>query len=306
MEAEIAVEVAAEMLGGGVADAVLEPHHLHVLGHHVDDQVGGQTGLAVVEPLDDVAVLQGGDPDGAALVVDLGVVVGHLELGHHVRQLTQLAVAQLGGAVLIQHGDLVEGDLLPLGGEVAGLHRQEIPVAVGPEHLPAQGAADQRGGYQCDRQQQGDQALLFQEFEIAPDAAALEAGGQYGAQAVYAAHQQGEGVEFRGLQVDGGQGDIEIRRGEHQRDGQVQYRAAKGGADGLAGLGGMALPVEGVLALEALKIGIVPVGIHRCSFLGAFRAPARGTFGRCPKSTQKDNLNLRFKDPRTLSCIANL
>ena len=36
------------------------------------------------------------------------------------------------------------------------------------------------------------------------------------------------------------------------------------------------------------------------------RFRARGTFGRCPKSTQKDNLNLRFKDPRTLSCIANL
>ena len=27
---------------------------------------------------------------------------------------------------------------------------------------------------------------------------------------------------------------------------------------------------------------------------------ARGTFGRCPKSTQKDSLNLRFKNPRTL------
>ena len=31
-----------------------------------------------------------------------------------------------------------------------------------------------------------------------------------------------------------------------------------------------------------------------------FRAPARVTFGRCPKSDQKDSLNLRFKNPRTL------
>ena len=35
-----------------------------------------------------------------------------------------------------------------------------------------------------------------------------------------------------------------------------------------------------------------------------FRAPARGTFGRCPKSTQKDNLNLRFKNPPALYCVS--
>ena len=33
-----------------------------------------------------------------------------------------------------------------------------------------------------------------------------------------------------------------------------------------------------------------------CGLLGRFRAPARGTFGRCPKSTQKDNLKPRFQD----------
>ena len=37
-----------------------------------------------------------------------------------------------------------------------------------------------------------------------------------------------------------------------------------------------------------------------------FRAPVRGTFGRCPKSTQKDNLNLRFKNPHTLFRVADL
>ena len=33
---------------------------------------------------------------------------------------------------------------------------------------------------------------------------------------------------------------------------------------------------------------------------GLFRAPARVTFGRCPKSDQKDSLNLRFKNPPAL------
>ena len=255
--------------------------------------------------------MQGGDADGAALVVDLGVVVGHLELGHHVRQLAQLAVAQLGGGVLVQHGDLVKGDLLHLGGEVAVFHRQQITVAACPEHLPTHRAADQRRDHQQNRQRQRDQALLFQKFEVALYAIPLKSGGHHGAQAVHAAHQQREHVEFRRFQINGRQDDIEVRRRKDQRHRQIQHRAAKGGADGLTGLGGMALPVEGILTPEALKIGIVPVGVHRVllsGFLGCFAPAARGklrpagrdTFGHGLKSVQKGRLNLRFKNPRTL------
>ena len=39
---------------------------------------------------------------------------------------------------------------------------------------------------------------------------------------------------------------------------------------------------------------------------GAFRAPARVTFGRCSKSDQKNSLNLRFKNPRMLCSVYNL
>ena len=98
------VQVAAEMLGSGIVDPLIQPHHLHVLGDHVDDEVGGQTLGAVVQPLDNVAVPQGRHPDGAALIVDLGVVVRHLELGHHIRQLAQLPAAQPGSGVAVQHG----------------------------------------------------------------------------------------------------------------------------------------------------------------------------------------------------------
>ncbi len=54
------------------------------------------------------------------------------------------------------------------------------------------------------------------------------------------------------------------------------------------------------------KIECLKERTHVRSFFGEFRAPARGTFGRCPKSTQKDNLNLRFKNPRTLCPFTNL
>ena len=196
VEPQVAVEVAAEMLGGGVVDAVLQSHHLHVLGHHVDEQIGGQTVGAVVQPLDDVAVAQGRHPHGATLIVDLGVVVGYLELGHHVRQLTQLAVAQLGGGVGIQHRDLVVADLLHLGGKVAVGDGQQVAVIPGAEQLPADHRAHQRRDHQCRRYDQRHGALLFQEAEVALHAGALKPGGQDGAAAVHGAHQQHEDIEI--------------------------------------------------------------------------------------------------------------
>ena len=106
------VQVAAEMLGGGVLHALGQTHHLGVLRHHVDDQIGGQTALPVGEPFDEVAVAQAGHPHRAVLIVDLGVGGQNLKLAHHVAELAQLAAAQLGGGVRVQHGNLVIGDFL--------------------------------------------------------------------------------------------------------------------------------------------------------------------------------------------------
>ena len=256
-EPQMAVEIAAEVLGGGVADALVQPYYLHVLRDHVDDEVGRQTLRPVVQPLDEVAVPQGRHPDGAALIVDLGVVVRHLKLGHHVRQLAQLAVAQLHGGLRVQHGDLVIADLLHLGGEVAVLHGQQIAVVLGAEQLPAQHRAYQRGGRQSHRQEQGHGTLLFQKAEIALGAAALKAGGQHGAHAVHRADQQREGVELLTFEVDGRQHHIVVDGGENQRHRQIQQCAAQRRAHGLA------LLLGAVLTAEALKIGIVPVCIHR-------------------------------------------
>ena len=43
VEAQMAVEVPAEVLRRGVVDALVQPHHLHILRHHIDEQIGGQT-----------------------------------------------------------------------------------------------------------------------------------------------------------------------------------------------------------------------------------------------------------------------
>ena len=251
------VQVAAEMLGSGIVDPLIQPHHLHVLGDHVNDEVGRQTLGAVIQPLDNVAVPQGGHPDGAALIVDLGVVLRHLELGHHIRQLAQLAVAQLHGGLCVQHGDLVVADLLHLRGEVAVLHRQQIPVAAGAEQLPAQHGAYQRGDGQPYGDDKRDGALLLQEAHIALDAVALKAGGQHGTHGVHGAAQQHEDVEFLAFQVDGRQHHIVVHGGKDQRHRQIQQRAAQRRSHGLALLFGAGLTAE------ALKVGIVPVDVHR-------------------------------------------
>ena len=160
----------------------------------------------------------------------------------------------------------LEQQLLPLGQSLV-LMPDQLAVIVDK----ADGGIAQR---EQNRQRQRDQALLFQKFEVALYAIPLKSGGHHGAQAVHAAHQQREHVEFRRFQINGRQDDIVVRRRKDQRHRQIQHRAAKGGADGLTGLGGMALPAEGILTPEALKIGIIPVGVHRV-LLSVFEGVSR-------------------------------
>ncbi|MPM44331.1 hypothetical protein SDC9_91009 [bioreactor metagenome] len=104
----MAVKIPAEVLGGGVLDALVKAHHSGFLADHINQNIGGDALAAVIQPLDDVAVYQIGDPHGALVVVDLSVIVGNLKLADHVVQFAQLAVAQLLRGGLIQHGDCVE------------------------------------------------------------------------------------------------------------------------------------------------------------------------------------------------------
>ena len=263
VEPEVPVEVPAEVLRDGVLHALRQADHLHILAHHVDDEVGGQAVPPVGEPLDEVPVAQGGHPHRAALVVDLGVGGQDLKLGHHVRQLAQLPGAQLGGGVRVQHGDLVIADLLHLGGEVAALDGEELGVAPRPEDHPAaegpQGQDDDEG----DDRQEGDGALLAHEVEIALHApVGLEAGGEHGADAVHGAKEEDEDIELLGVEVQGGKLQVEVDQAKDQGHHQIDERAAEGVAHGPAGL--LRLPGAGIGiggALEALRIEASSKGV---------------------------------------------
>ena len=255
MEAQVPLEIAAEVLGRGVLHPLVQPHHLHILGHHIHDQIGGQALGAVGEPLDEVGVGQGRHPHRAALVVDLGEVLPNLELGDHVRQFAKLAGGQALGGILIHHGDLVVGDLLHLGGEIAVLHSQELGVAAGPQHHPRGKGSDGNGSDEGHQHKKGNGALLFHEPEVACGPLTLEPGGKHRRDAVHGAQQEYKHIELLGVEVQGGQLHIEVPQAEEQRHTQVDEHPGKGIADGLSGLAGLfRLLLEGGTAPLTLEI----------------------------------------------------
>ena len=245
VEAEMAVHVAVEGLRGGVLHtlALGQTDHLHLLGHHVHHDVGGQALGAVGEPLDEVGVLQGCHTDRTALVVDLGGVVGHLELAGHVGDSAHLGGAQVAGGVLVQHGDLIKGDLLHVGDKVALLDVQQLPVGGGAEDGQGDDLTHQAHHNQQPQQDADGQALLLDEAEVLLHLAALsggdcacsgghrgalqvEAAGDEGADDVHHAQQAHEGIEVLGLEVEGREGEVEVDKADDCGDHKVQQHFA--------------------------------------------------------------------------------
>ena len=263
-KAQVAVEVAGEVLGGRVLHALIKAHDLDVLRDHVDDKVGGQPLRAVVEPLDDVAVAQRRDAHGTAVVVDLRVVFRDLELRDHVGQLAELAVAELFGAVAVEHRDAVIRDLFNFACKAAAVDRQQRLIVLGPQHDPRCQRADERRDDHQRHDDKGHGALLFDEREVALGPRALKTGGEERADAVRDAKQQHETVELFGMQVDGGYLHVEEDCADKQRDERVDRDAAALAADRLAGLALLFGLGRGVrVELKAAGVRAGKFDIHR-------------------------------------------
>ena len=257
----MAVQVPAEMLRRGVLHALVQPHHLRLLRHHVDDEVGRQAVGAVGEPLDEIAVGKAGDPHRAALVVDLGVVGQDLKLGHHVRQLAQLPAAQPGGGVAVQHGDLVVADLLHLRGKIAGGQGQELAVGPGPQHHPGGNGANRNGGDQRDHHKKRDGTLLFHKAEVPSGPRPLKAGGQHRADTVHGAQQKHKEVEVLRMGIQRRKLHIEVHQPHQHRDGKVDERPGKGRPDGFARFA-LFLRALGKVRLRPLTAGLITAGVE--------------------------------------------
>ena len=222
----MAHDIAVEGLGEGVLHSLRKANHLGLLGDHVHDHIGRQAAAPVGEPFDQIGIGDGGDPNWAALIVDLGRIIRVLELADHVTEGAHLAVAQIVGAVPVQGWDLIEGDLANILGELTILYRKQVPIGSCPEdghreHLAHHGSSQQ------DHQEYSNwQALLLDEAEVLTnlflgrDGLLLppEAGGDQGRDHIDHAEQDHEAVKIVGLEVECGEGKIEIGPAYSQSD----------------------------------------------------------------------------------------
>ena len=150
----MAVQIAAEVLSRSIVHPFRQTNHIYLLRHHINDEIGRQAGAAVIQPLEDIAVAQRGDPNGTTLVIDLGVVIG---------QLAQFAVTQLFGRIPVQHGDLIKGDLLDILGKVTGLHSYQLGIgAAADDNAGKQPANHIDDKYRSDNDKRHDATALQQ------------------------------------------------------------------------------------------------------------------------------------------------
>ena len=221
------VDVPVQWFGLGVLHTLIQPNDLGLLRDHVHQNVGGQALVPVGEPLDQVSIVDGCHAHGAALVVDLGRVVGIFKLADHIAQGAHLAVAQIIGRVTVQSGNLVEGDLGDVGGEIAGLHVQKLLVSAGPEDGQRQHLAHQGNQNQRHKEQQNRQALLLDAPHKITEEVFRggllsgrdpEPGRDQGANHKNNAEQPGKGIKLRVFQVDGGQADIKVSEAHQKGD----------------------------------------------------------------------------------------
>ena len=235
LEAQVAHDIPVERLREGVFHPLLEPHHAGLLGDHVHQHIGGQALAPVGEPLDEVGVVDGGHTHRPTLVVDLGGVVGVLKLADHVTEGTHLTVAQVLGAVPVQGGDLVEGDLGDVLGKVSVLHRQQIPVGARPEDGQGDELAHQSHHNNGHKQDAHRHTAAFHKAEPltglflggADHIVGVAAGEQENADHVDDAQKGEEAVEFAGLKIQCGQRDIEVEEAYDGRDDNAEQCAAQ-------------------------------------------------------------------------------
>ena len=133
-KAELTPKILVEVGAVHVDHGGFELHVLGVVPYGIHHDVAGHAGGEVIEPAEEIHVLQVGYLLGGTAVVDLVVVVAQVVLGDHVGKGAQLAVAQLGGRGGIHERNI--GHHVGLGHilvKLGLLHRNDVGIAAGVE-----------------------------------------------------------------------------------------------------------------------------------------------------------------------------
>lgn len=124
----MAFQIPSEMICRGKHNALLQTNDRDFLCHHIDHDISRNPVFHVVEPFDQIPVLQRRYAHRAALIIDLRIIICDLELGYHIHQLAHFSIAQLFRAFQIQHRDLVKINFLDLLCKITGLHVEHALV----------------------------------------------------------------------------------------------------------------------------------------------------------------------------------
>ena len=228
LELHIAVDVAGKRLALAVENGLLELDDLCLLRSHVDEHVGGNALRAVDEPLEEVGVHQRAHAHGVALVVDLAVDVGNLELAHVLRDGAHGTVAKQLGGVLVDDGN---GGVIDLGdvlGEVAVLHIEHAGIASGVarDDGPAGNDADEEDSNDCS----GNRRQAMEEL----GAVLVLDGGHKQGNDGNDRHKDDPEPDFLAMDVDGGVEPPVAARKRNERDnGENDKGALAPRGDGL-------------------------------------------------------------------------
>ena len=232
LEPQMAVQIAAEVLSRSIVHPFRQTNHIYLLRHHINDEIGRQAGAAVIEPLEDIAVAQRGDPNGTTLVIDLGIVIRYLKLAYHIGQLAQFAVTQLFGRIPVQHGDLIKGDLLDILGKVTGLHSYQLGIGAAADDNAGKQPANHIDDKYCSDNDKRHDAAALQQFPegLAVFRLAIDAGSDNRRDAVYYREEQEKAIKCCRVQIDGRQLHIKVNETRHNGDDQIDENVFAGKA----------------------------------------------------------------------------
>ena len=127
-EPDMPVQIPVKVFRLGIFDALLQHDALRILSGHVDADVSGNSVSLVGQPFDGTGIDQRRDTYRNIVIIDLSVIVRHLELGNHIHQASHLPVSQKSRRILIQkrNGTIVR--LLNILSKIPGLHGHKLLV----------------------------------------------------------------------------------------------------------------------------------------------------------------------------------
>ena len=155
VHSRMTVDIPVEMVTGSVFHPLVELYKFGILGCHIDLYICRDPLAVIGDPFDNARIFQRGHPHRAVVIIDLGVKIIHLELGHHVHHAPHLPVAEKCRRITVEQRDLVKRKLFDIRREFSVLNRHKLLVFLrvndrGRQKRPCQIDNDDRRKYPQD------------------------------------------------------------------------------------------------------------------------------------------------------------